>query len=103
MRSGGIAEFEDCVHDRIARRIESNRRIGISHIVVNRAGDTDDVERSLLVHSLNASERAVAADNDEVFDALVKKVFHCVFHNLGVCEFRASRRAKNRTARMHAV
>ena len=43
MRSDGVAKFQNCVHNSVARRVETYRGIGVTHIVVDCTGNADDV------------------------------------------------------------
>ena len=103
MRSDGVAQFEYGVHNRVASRVESNRAVCVTHIVVDSAGDADDVEFCAFVDCLNAAERAVTADDDKVFYSAFEQVLNRCAHDVVFLKFGASGRAQNRAACMHAV
>ena len=56
----------DGFHDDVDRRVEAEREIGATEIVVNRLGNADHRQTLLLVQSLRDAQCVVAANRDEL-------------------------------------
>ena len=103
MRGDGVAELEHGVEHGVARGVETDGVVGISHVVVDGAGDADDVDVRELMQVGHAMEGAVAADDDEVVDAALQEVLRSSLNDLGLFEIVRSARAEDGAAGVDAV
>lgn len=83
VRSRRVAKFHNRVDDGVASGVEADRVVGVSKVVVDRAGDTDAVHVGVTFDIAHTAERAVAADDDKVVYSPVGKVFDAFLRTSG--------------------
>ena len=94
-----VDDFEAGIH----RRIEAQRIVGIFEVVVDGAGDADRGDAVIFGERLCPAEGAVAADDDEAFDAVAFERLHRLLLPVLGEHFEASRRAQLGAAALHDI
>ena len=103
MRGHRISEIVYRPENGVHGGVESESVIGVSEVVIYRAGDTDDVDSVFVGQTSRAGERTVAADDHKSFDAEGFKVIRCLFSRFGKFEFKTSRRFENGAAPLNYI
>ena len=92
MRVHGIPQAVDRPKDGVDRRIEAQRIVRISQIVVNGPGDPDQFKAEFAAQKLSAVKGTVAADDDQPLDPPLFHLVRGLFPPLGSGEFGTARR-----------
>ena len=103
MRTHGISQIVDSPKNGVYRGEKPERIIGVSQVVIDCAGDTDDVYVEVIAHILTAAERSVAADCDNVFYAAFFKVGNGFAYTLDGFEVGATSGFQNRASALNYI
>ena len=98
-----IAQFVDGLHDRVERRVVTDRGVRTAQVVIDRTGQPHDGNVVLLREDIGARQRAVAADDHQCVDTGGFQVFIGLLTPLDRFELLAASRFEDRSAQLDDV
>ena len=98
-----ISKMVNCPKHGVYSRIETDCKIGVSKVVVNRSRKSCYVDSEIVEQIESSVKRAVAADNDKIVDIAFSEIFRRLHTNVVILKFRASCGMQNRAALLNDI
>ena len=102
--SHGVAQLVDAVHAGVDGGIKADGVIGVGQVVVDGAGQTDDVDVALVLDQARTAVGTVTAADHQALDAALVQVVIALMTNRRICrKLRQTGSAQHRTAAMNDI